>query len=135
MKWLQSSQQADLFDHVFIHLRPEYLTRLSGMLMLSVGVAVSSSLQTSVAQRLNWINVIFNNMNLAVCSYFLSQGTLTSHLRNTFQDPEMRDVTPRIMQILSERLNGLYMEVVNRNPQDPLLRMIIPLTRRARGMN
>jgi hypothetical protein len=135
MKWLQSSQQADLFDHVFIHLRPEYLTRLSGMLMLSVGVAVSSSLQTSVAQRLNWINVIFNNMNLAVCSYFLSQGTLTSHLRNTFQDPEMRDVTPRIMNLLSERLNGLYMEVVNRNPQDPLLRMIIPLTRRARGMN
>lgn len=47
----------------------------------------------------------------------------------------MRDVTPRIMQMLSERLNDLYMEVIGRNPQDPLLRMIIPLTRRARGMN
>ncbi|KAJ5661697.1 uncharacterized protein N7477_009313 [Penicillium maclennaniae] len=109
MKWIQSSQQADLFDHVFVNVRPDYLPRLSAMLMLSVGVA------TNVAQRLNWINVILNNMNLA--------------------DPEMRDVTPKIMQRLSERLNGLYMDVVNRNPQDPLLRLIIPLTRRAHGMN
>ncbi|KAJ5126152.1 hypothetical protein N7526_008329 [Penicillium atrosanguineum] len=115
MKWIQSSQQADLFDHVFVNIRPDYLPRLSTMLMLSVGVAVTSSLQTNVAQRLNWINVILNNLNLA--------------------DPEMRDVTPKIMQRLSERLNGLYMDVVNRNPQDPLLRLIIPLTRRAHGMN
>jgi hypothetical protein len=47
----------------------------------------------------------------------------------------MRDVIPKIMQRLSERLNGLYMEVVTRNPQDPLLRLIIPLTRRVHGMN
>jgi len=67
MKWIQSNQQADLFDHVFIHLRPDYLTHLSAMLILSVGVAVTSSLQTSVAQRLNWVNVVLNNMNFAVC--------------------------------------------------------------------
>lgn len=79
MKWIQSSQQADLFDHVFIHLRPDYLARLSAMLILSVGVAVTSSLQTSTAQRLNWVNVIFNNMNFAVCSYSYHYYYLTFH--------------------------------------------------------
>ena len=79
MKWIQSSQQADLFDHIFIHLRPDYLTRLSAMLILSVGVAVTSSLQTSTAQRLNWVNVIFNNMNFAVCSYSYPYYYLTFH--------------------------------------------------------
>lgn len=132
MKWIQSSQQADLFDHVFVNIRPDYLPRLSAMLMLSVGVAVTSSLQTNVAQRLNWINVILNNLNLAVCSTHLTIYTVPLTYS---QDPEMRDVTPKIMQRLSERLNGLYMDVVNRNPQDPLLRLIIPLTRRAHGMN
>jgi hypothetical protein len=66
MKWIQSSQQADLFDHVFIRMSPDYLPRLSTMLMLSVAVAVTSSLQTNVAQRLNWVNIILNSMNVAV---------------------------------------------------------------------
>lgn len=47
----------------------------------------------------------------------------------------MREVAPRIMDILSQRLKTLYMNVVDRNPQDQILRMIAPLSRRARELN
>lgn len=39
------------------------------------------------------------------------------------------------MGILSQRLNNLYMTVVDRNPHDQILRLIAPLSRRARELN
>jgi hypothetical protein len=35
---------------------------------------------------------------------------------------------------MSQRLNNLYMAVVERNPHDPILRLIAPLARRAREL-
>lgn len=63
IKWLQSNQQADLFDNLFVHAGPELLTQLSAIVLLSVGVAVTTSLQTNVGQRLAWLNVVLNNVN------------------------------------------------------------------------
>ena len=34
------------------------------------------------------------------------------------------------MPVLSQRLNTLYMVTIERNPQDPVLRLIAPLARR-----
>lgn len=36
---------------------------------------------------------------------------------------------------MSQRLNTLYMSVVDRNPHDPILRHISPLARRARELH
>lgn len=114
IKWIQSSQQADLFDNFFVRVGPSFLGHVSPIVLLSVGVAVTSSLATSVGTRLGWLNMVLNNVNPA--------------------DQEIRELAPRIMDILGQRLNSLYMTIAGSNPQDPILRMIPPLSRRAREL-
>jgi hypothetical protein len=36
---------------------------------------------------------------------------------------------------MSQRLNTLYMNIVERNPHDPILRLIAPLARRTRELH
>lgn len=66
MQWLQSSQQADLFDNLFVRLNPSYLTSLSPIVELSVGVAVTSSLETNTMERLAWLEVVLHTVDLRV---------------------------------------------------------------------
>lgn len=73
LQWLQSSQQADLFDNLFIRLNPAYLTSLSPIVSLSVGVAVSSSFQTNIPERLTWLETVFQTVNLRVRIEFLER--------------------------------------------------------------
>ncbi|KAF9238606.1 hypothetical protein DTO027I6_7656 [Penicillium roqueforti] len=115
IKWLQSNQQADLFDNFFVHISPAYLSRLSAIVMLSVAVAVTTTMQTNIGQRLHWLEVVLQNVNP--------------------RDTDLREVAPRILDIMSQRLNTLYMSVVERNPHDPILRLISPLARRARELH
>ncbi|KAJ5576375.1 hypothetical protein N7535_003301 [Penicillium sp. DV-2018c] len=114
IKWLQSHQQADLFDKFFVHVSPIYLTRLSAIVMLSVGVAVTSALRTNVPQRLHWLDVVLQNVNP--------------------RDPDLREVAPRILDILTQRLDKLYRSVIERNPHDEILRLLAHLARRARDL-
>ncbi|KAL4899999.1 hypothetical protein BDW74DRAFT_104783 [Aspergillus multicolor] len=111
VKWLQSEQQADLFDRLFVHLDPTYLNSVSPIVALSVGVAVTSSLQTNVMQRLAWLEVVLQTVDL--------------------RDTDIQDVAPKIMDILISRLNDLYMAVAKEAPGNPILRRIPPLARRA----
>ncbi|KAI9376644.1 hypothetical protein BJX61DRAFT_152619 [Aspergillus egyptiacus] len=115
VKWLQSDQQADLFDHLFVRLSPSYLNSLSPIVALSVGVAVTSSLQTNVMERLSWLDVVLQTVDL--------------------RDQDIREVAPKIMEILTQRLDALYMGVAQNNPHDPVLRRIPPLARRARELS
>jgi hypothetical protein len=114
VKWLQSSQQADLFDNLFVRLNPSYLTGLSPIVALSVGVAVTSSLETNVMERLSWLDVVLHTVDL--------------------RDADIREVAPKIMDILTQRLESLYMNVAQTNPHDPVIRRIAPLSRRAREL-
>ncbi|KAL1871777.1 hypothetical protein Plec18167_006927 [Paecilomyces lecythidis] len=114
VKWLQSSQQADLFDNLFVRLNPAYLTGLSPIVSLSVGVAVTSSLETNLPERLSWLEVVLQTVNL--------------------HDADIREVAPKIMDILIQRLEGLYMAIAENNPHNPILRKIPPLSRRAREL-
>ncbi|KAH8704207.1 hypothetical protein BGW36DRAFT_370876 [Talaromyces proteolyticus] len=114
VRWLQSSQQADLFDNFFVRLNPAYLSTLSPIVALSVGVAVTTSLNTNVQERLVWLEYVLQTVNLS--------------------DPDIRDVSPKIMDILIQRLDGLYMAAAEKNPHDVVLRKIPPLSRRAREL-
>ncbi|KAL4944062.1 hypothetical protein BDV06DRAFT_220638 [Aspergillus oleicola] len=111
VKWLQSENQADLFDRLFVFSDPSYLKALSPIVALSVGVAVSSSMQTNTMQRLAWLDVVLQTVDL--------------------RDPDIREVAPKIMDILISRLDGLYMSAAKENPHSPILRRIPPLVRRA----
>jgi len=67
-QWLQSTQQAELFDKFFVRCSPAYLQLLSPLIALSVGAAVTNSLETHVTERLDWLETVFATINPRVCS-------------------------------------------------------------------
>lgn len=67
IKWLQSTQQIELFDKLFIQYTPEYLaTDVSPLIAFSIAVTIGSSLNTNTARRLEWIAAAFNAVDLSV---------------------------------------------------------------------
>ena len=55
-------------------------------------------------------------------------------LADPVQDPEIRDVAGRILEVLNQRLEGEYMRINEEEPQSPALRKIFALARRAREL-
>ncbi|KAI9813909.1 MAG: hypothetical protein M1832_006056 [Thelocarpon impressellum] len=114
IQWLQSSQQTELFDQFFARHGTAHLQFLSPLVSLSVAATVSATLQSNIRERLKWLEACFAHINPA--------------------DSDVREVLPRIMDVLIQRLEGLYMSIAETNVQEPLLRKIPPLTRRAREL-
>lgn len=108
-QWLQSSRQAELFDAVFVRVNPRYLEKVAPLMSLSVSVAITASLETHVEQRLDWLSTVLSNIDL--------------------KDADMKDMTPKIMDILSQRLQGAYMSISERSPNEPALKTISGLHR------
>ncbi|KAL8741108.1 MAG: hypothetical protein Q9190_006253 [Brigantiaea leucoxantha] len=103
--WLQSEFQDSIFTEFLVQYDPGYLQQLSPLLNLSVGAAITASFETNLKERLTWL-----------------------------EDQELRDVGPRIMEVLKERLETYYMSSAEVNPNEPALRQIPPLARQAREM-
>ncbi|ODH52911.1 hypothetical protein GX48_00779 [Paracoccidioides brasiliensis] len=114
IRWIQSPHQADLFNNLFVNFDPSYLAKLSPLVVLSVSAAVTSSLETNVMDRLNWLELVFQTVNI--------------------KDPEIYEVAPKIMDVLIQRLEALYMAIAENTPHDPILRRIPRLTRWARDL-
>jgi len=64
-RWLHSPQdkQVSLFDNLFVRCNPQYLQTISTLLALSVGAAVTTSLETNTAKRLGWIEAVLSTVN------------------------------------------------------------------------
>ncbi|KAI1916040.1 hypothetical protein LOZ61_001380 [Ophidiomyces ophidiicola] len=114
IKWVQSTKQAELFDTLFIHHDPAYLKTVSPIVSLSVSVAVTSSLKTHPVERLNWLFHVFGSVKT--------------------NDPDIASIVPKIMDVLIERLQELYMSVASHDPHAPYLRQISQLSRWARQL-
>ncbi|KAI9831217.1 MAG: hypothetical protein M1819_005145 [Sarea resinae] len=112
--WLQSPHQDEIFNRLFVRCNPAYLRIVSSLVSLSVSAAVTSTLESHLTERLNWLETILDALDPS--------------------DPEIHEVAPQIMDIISQRLEGLYMRIAETNPHDPVLRKIPPLTRRAREL-
>lgn len=113
-------------------MNPAFLGRLSPIVTLSVGVAVTSSLKTNAAQRLDWLDVVLQSIDLKVRRLPWKRSIRV--FANPSQDQDIRDVAPSIMENFHERLNELYMAVVGVNPHDPITRKIAMLSRRVREL-
>lgn len=131
IEWLQSPNQAELFDNLFMYLNPLYLQQVSSLVALSVSAAITSSFETNVEKRLEWLGTIVSNIDTAVSSSFSLGGArsliLTGHAQ---QDPDIREVAPKIMDVLYQRLQGAYMQLAESQPRDDnALRKMVALTR------
>jgi hypothetical protein len=65
-QWLQTKQQAEIFDHFFVKLDPNYTRQCSSLVNLSVAAAVTSSLANHLAQKLNWLDTILSSIDYSV---------------------------------------------------------------------
>jgi hypothetical protein len=101
LEWLQSARQGELFDLVFVRVDPRYLERVSPLVALSVSAAITASWGSYIEQRLQWLETVLNNIDM--------------------QDSEIRDVAGKIMDVLSQRLQGAYMQVSEENPGETAL--------------
>ncbi|KAL9614396.1 MAG: hypothetical protein Q9167_001126 [Letrouitia subvulpina] len=115
IQWLQSEFQDPIFnDFLVVRCDPSYLRQLSPLINLSVGAAITTSLENHLTERLTWLEVILSTISP--------------------RDHELREVGPRIMEVLKERLESHYMSSAEINPNEPTLRQIPPLARRVREM-
>ncbi|RAR11499.1 carbohydrate esterase family 4 protein [Stemphylium lycopersici] len=114
MQWLQSPRSAALFDEVFVRCDPAYLSEVSPLLALSTGAVVSDSLENNLPQRLVWLNAVFRSVNP--------------------NDPEVRDIIPKIMDVVVQRLTTAYIQLNESTPGSPLLRAISQLVTKCNEM-
>ncbi|KAL8812349.1 MAG: hypothetical protein Q9223_007315, partial [Gallowayella weberi] len=104
VQWIQSDYQKEVFDGCLASHQPDFLHELSPLLNLSISVAVTSSLDTMLSERLTWFEAVFATLNPG--------------------DPELKDVGARIMEVLRERLESGFMQISVANPSEPALRRI-----------
>ncbi|KAK5122762.1 hypothetical protein LTR85_003677 [Meristemomyces frigidus] len=109
IQWLQSANQATLFDRLFVRVNPQYLLQVTPLVALSVSAAITASFQSNVDARLEWLSAVLSQINM--------------------QDPDIMDVAPKIMDVLSQRLQGAYMTISEARPNDGNLRRISALNR------
>ena len=92
-----------------MRVNPRYLEKVTPLVALSVSAAITASFETYVDQRLEWLSTILSNIDL--------------------NDEEIKDVAGKIMEVLSQRLQGAYMNISETNPSEPALRRISALHR------
>lgn len=112
-QWISSDRQAELFDRLFVRINPSYLDQVSPLVALTVSAAVTSSFDTYVEQRLEWL------------------GRIVAHI--DIRNADIMDVAPKIMDVLAQRLQGVYMQISETSPSDAgTLRTIAALNRQVK---
>ena len=121
----------ELFDNFFVRCDPSYLQQTSPLVILSVAAAVTASLQTHVIARLIWLETVLRMIDTRV-----SISTIRTLIPKliTYQDPEIREVAGKILDVLSQRLESEYMRIAENDSQSPALRKIPGLARHAREL-
>jgi hypothetical protein len=76
---------------------------------LTVSAAITSSFDTFVTERLDWLSRVLQQIDV--------------------RNEEILDVAPKIMDVLSQRLQGAYMAISEERPSDPALKTIIALNK------
>ncbi|KAJ4369739.1 hypothetical protein N0V83_005502 [Neocucurbitaria cava] len=114
MQWLQSSRTSELFDNVFVRCNPAYLSQVSPLLALSTGAVVSDALERNLPERLVWLDAVLRSVNP--------------------NDAEIRDIVPKIMDVVCQRLTTAYIQLNESTPGSPLLRRISGLVNKCTEM-
>lgn len=82
-----------------------YLDHVSPLVSLTVSAAITSSFATNIEQRLEWLEKVLGSIDI--------------------RHPDIRDVAPKIMDVLSQRLHGAYLAMSENVPRpESILRSI-----------
>jgi len=131
MQWLQSRRTTELFDEVFIRCNPAYLRQVSPLLALSTGAVVSDALDRNTQERLVWLDAVLSSVDPHVShSLQLFHDLMLIFMQNT----DIRDIVPKIMEVVKQRLTHTYMALNESTPGSPLLRNINQLATKCNNM-
>lgn len=92
-----------------MHVNATYLSRLTPLVALTVSAAITSSFESNVTERLDWLNRVLQQIDIG--------------------NEDILDVAPKIMEVLGQRLSGAYMAISEASPNDPTLRTISNLSK------
>jgi hypothetical protein len=86
-----------LFDNLFVRVNMNYLDLVSPLVSLTVSAAITSSFSTNVEERLAWLKKVLDSIDI--------------------RHPDIRDVAPKIMDVLTQRLRGAYQALSEESPR------------------
>lgn len=118
-----------LFDQLFARFNPNYLRQASALVILSVGAAVTASLDTNIMERLAWLDTVLKSIHPDVMSTLAS---ITKTALIFQQDEEIREVGGRILEVFMQRLQAEYMRLAEAKPKHPALVKISGLAKQTR---
>lgn len=127
MQWVQSPNSNELFDTVFIKCNPGFLGQIAPLMILSIGAVVTTSLQENLVERLAWLETVLRNIDPHVS---IPKRQEYVGAKGSWQDPEISDVLPKILEVIKERLTNAYMRLNETSPGDASLRRIAALVKR-----
>ena len=107
--YFHDAGRALLFDTLFVRVNPQYLSTVTPLVALSVSAAITASFDTNLYPRLDWLSEVLTLIDT--------------------KDVDIIEVAPKIMDVLSQRLQGAYMNISEATPGAPALKKISALNR------
>ncbi|KAK3303936.1 uncharacterized protein B0T15DRAFT_399494 [Chaetomium strumarium] len=116
LRWLQSGDKTEeIFQRVLADYNPMFVQELPPLLLLSVGATVSVDISRSSQKLLKKVNFL----EVVIYAFNENLGNL---------DDQVREVTPKIMNLLKTRIEGLFLEISRIAPHDPALKTLSNLS-------
>ncbi|KAI1820643.1 hypothetical protein F4861DRAFT_522200 [Xylaria intraflava] len=117
IRWIQLPRQHDIFDEYIVKFDPQIVRDMSALVSLSVASVLAEHLDgPRLRERVTWVEQVLSSL----------QSSLP-HVT----DPAVRDVIPKIMGTLLERVEKLFMRISSRSPTDPMLPHLSNMTHMA----
>ncbi|KAL2116242.1 hypothetical protein VTJ04DRAFT_8409 [Mycothermus thermophilus] len=112
LRWLQSGEHAEeIFQQVLSNYNPIFIQELQPLLLLSVGATLSTDLTPNSPKIMKKVGL------LEVVIYAFNQSLQAL-------DDQVREVTPKIMTLLKNRIEQLLVEISRIAPHDPTLKTL-----------
>jgi len=112
LRWLQSGDKTEeIFQQVLSAYNPVFVADLQPLLVLSVGTTVSVDLTRNnpkLPQKIAYLEVVIYSFNTLVPSL----------------DDQVREVTPRIMNLMKTRIETLLLDISRVAPHDSSLKTL-----------
>ena len=147
IRWLQSGNNAEIFNRYWSKLSPVYLRDLPPLVLLSVATTVSQQLEDEdlnrVRAKVAWLEVSIHSLVASFPTYVghfpshrpfhsnsattvpwsaLPKDQVISNLSLVVQDQQVREVTPNIMKLVVKQCEALFMRIQSQDAHDPLLK-------------
>ncbi|KAF2858492.1 hypothetical protein K470DRAFT_259787 [Piedraia hortae CBS 480.64] len=96
--WIKSARKIELFDELFSMVNPQYLTEVSTLAQVSVTAALTSSFDTLVHERLDYLSTVLSMMDT--------------------RDKDVAPILSTVMGVLAQRLHSLQLVCSCASPKD-----------------